>query len=121
MTKHKVRADVRALADKYYCEQCDRLGVPRPHPIKPLKTPKPGKTDVDKLVETGVWINPKKPRHAFVKRTDLPSSDPRGYVVIDEASMARDTADGLSLEALWRSGHEMFSRDDEWAAYREKD
>ena len=37
MVKHKVTADVRSLADRYFCEQCDRLGLPRPHPIKPIK------------------------------------------------------------------------------------
>ena len=75
MVKHKVPADVRSLADRYFCEQCDRLGLPRPHPIapvKPLKAPKhpfkPRKaheedrrSDLDQLAETGVWINTREP------------------------------------------------------------
>ena len=70
MVKHKVTADVRSLADRYFCEQCDRLGLPRPHPIaplKPLKAPKhpfkPRKalSELDELVETGVWINTREP------------------------------------------------------------
>ena len=40
MVKQKVTADVRSLADRYFCEQCDRLGLPRPHAIKPLKAPR---------------------------------------------------------------------------------
>ena len=40
MVKHKVTADVRSLADRYFCEQCDRLGLPRPHAIKPIKAPR---------------------------------------------------------------------------------
>ena len=40
MVKHKVPADVRSLADRYFCEQCDRLGLPRPHAIKPIKAPR---------------------------------------------------------------------------------
>ena len=33
MVKNRVSADVRSLADSYFCEQCDRSGLPRPHPI----------------------------------------------------------------------------------------
>ena len=40
MVKHKIPADVRSLADRYFCEQCDRLGLPRPHAIKPIKAPR---------------------------------------------------------------------------------
>lgn len=65
MVKHKVPADVRSLADRYFCEQCDRLGLPRPHAIKPIKL---GKTMRE--------------------------------VVIDQAKMDRDTADGLAIEAM---------------------
>ena len=48
MVKHKVTADVRSLADRYFCEQCDRLGLPRPHPIKPIKL---GKTMREVVVD----------------------------------------------------------------------
>ena len=75
MVKHKVTADVRSLADRYFCEQCDRLGLPRPHAIKPIKTPKQPvlkdnplypheedrRSDLDQLAETGVWINTREP------------------------------------------------------------
>ena len=48
MVKHKIPADVRSLADRYFCEQCDRLGLPRPHAIKPIKL---GKTMREVVVD----------------------------------------------------------------------
>ena len=82
MVKHKVTADVRSLADRYFCEQCDRLGLPRPHAIKPIKAP----------------------RHAFVKPRSyadafggLSTRDTRGFV--DPELVAKDREDGLRIEA----------------------
>ena len=72
MVKQKVTADVRSLADRYFCEQCDRLGLPRPHAIAPISrcSGKPLKA----------------PRHAFRPRE------------INPELVAKDTADGLAFE-----------------------
>ena len=73
MVKHKVPADVRSLADRYFCEQCDRLGLPRPHAIAPISRC------------SGKPI--KAPRHAFRPR-------------VDPALVAKDREDGLAIEAV---------------------
>lgn len=54
MVKHKIPADVRSLADRYFCEQCDRLGLPRPHAIKPIKAPKQ-----PVLKDNPLWVTPR--------------------------------------------------------------
>ena len=73
MVKHKIPADVRSLADRYFCEQCDRLGLPRPHAIKPIKAP----------------------RHAFRPR---PSRENELEDARMEALIAKDREDGLAIE-----------------------
>jgi hypothetical protein len=42
---YKVRPDIRTLADKYFCEQCDRLGLPRPPELKPRKKAREGERE----------------------------------------------------------------------------
>ena len=80
MVKHKVTADVRSLADRYFCEQCDRLGLPKPHaiPVKPLKAPKQPVLKDNPLFG------------------GLPLSDTRGFVTVGPAPK-------IGLEAIWEA------------------
>lgn len=90
MVKHKIPADVRSLADRYFCEQCDRLGLPRPHAIKPIKAP----------------------RHAFRPRVDpaLVAKDREDGLAIEAmlldtrlAPLGGEPAPKMGLEAILRA------------------
>ena len=81
MKKHKIPVHVRSLADRYYCEQCDRLGVPRPDHLKPLKAP----------------------RHAFRPRVDpaLVAKDREDGLAIEAMLMGK--APRMDLEAILKA------------------
>ena len=83
--KKPIPAHIRNLADKYYLEQCDRLGLPRPKPPKPPKA----ESDNEGRSSDRVWIHPdmqKRTRAVARERID------------------KDRKEGLSLEALWARG-----------------
>ena len=82
MVKHKVTADVHSLADRYFCEQCDRLGLPRPHPIKPIKL---GKTM----------------REVVVDRAKMDRDTADGLAI--EAMLAGEKAPRMGLDAILKA------------------
>ena len=94
MVKHKVPAgvhprpshSVRALADRYFCEQCDRLGLPRPHPIAPIKPLK-------------------APKHPFRPREVDPAlvAKDREDGLAIEAMLANEKAPKMGLDAILRA------------------
>ena len=116
--------NAKTLADRYFRDQCRRMGIPVLDDARPAA---------------------KKRTHAFGKRV---TRDANGYVIVDPKLVEKDTQEGLAaerkevwvtprthagmianlgdltapkmgLDEIWQAGHEMFSRDDVWAAFRD--
>ena len=82
MKKHKVPVNVRSLADRYFCEQCDRLGIPRPEHLKPVKARSPSRAIP--------YVDPAK----------LAKDNADGLAI---EAMLMSAAPRMGLEAIWET------------------